>query len=173
MERRFNPFDPLGIFGTIRREVDRIAASAKLPTPPGPPGMARRSEAERAARHAEAYGGAPPERGAGMRRLLDPLGLFQGRSSKGGSIGNPIPREFDGRLVDLKDRARQALIDRGYSPRMVDTALTWYDEWLMGMARRLAPGNPDLQRSVVQSAYEEIAPKAERWLAGIQEAFAL
>jgi len=123
MERRFNPLDPLGIFGVIKRDIDRVAGG-KLPPAPGPPG----------------------------------------------SIGNPIPGEFNGRLVDLKESARKTLIDRGYSPRMVDRALTWYEEWLLGMARRLSPGDPDLQKRVVQSAYEEIAPKAERWLAGIQEA---
>lgn len=128
MERRFNPLDPLGIFGAVKREVDKVAGGLKLPPLPG---------------------------------------------SSPKSIGNPIPGEFDGHLVDLKDRARQTLIDRGYSPRMVDTALNWYDEWLMGMAKRLAPGDPDLQKRVVQSAYAEVAPKAERWLAGIQEAFAL
>jgi len=38
MERRFNPLDPLGIFGLLKEL-------------PGPPGMARRTEEERVARH--------------------------------------------------------------------------------------------------------------------------
>ena len=169
MAEQFNPLDPLGIFGRVKKDVDRIAAQAKLPPLPGPPGLARRSEEERAARHEVAYGGPPPaERGAGLQRLFDPLGLF---SRSGGSLGNPIPVEFDGRLVELKETARRNLVTAGYPESLVNRALTWYDEWLMGMARRLAPGNTELQRSVVQSAYAEIAPRAESWMRGIQQAF--
>ena len=163
MAEQFNPLDPLGILGQVKKDVDRIASQAKLSPPPGPPGLSRRTEEQRAA-----SGPPPAERGAGLQRLLDPLGLFT-RSS--GSIGNPIP--FDGRLVELKEQARQNLITSGYPASLVNRALTWYDEWLMGMARKLAPGNIELQRSVVQSAYAEIAPKAERWMKGIQAAFAI
>lgn len=100
MAEQFNPLDPLGILGQVKKDVDRIASQAKLPPLPGPPGLSRRTEEERAARHQAAYGGPPPaERGAGLQRLLDPLGLF---TRSGGSIGNPIPVEFDGRLVELK-----------------------------------------------------------------------
>ena len=132
MERRFNPFDPLGILEPIRRDVDRFISQASLPKPPGLPGLT---------------------------------------TKPGGSIGNPIPFEFDGRLVDMKEEARQRLIAANYPPELVDKALTWYDEWLMGMARRLAPGDTELQKRVVQSAYAEIAPRAERWMSGIQQAF--
>ena len=169
MVERFNPLDPLGIFGRVKQDIDRIASSTLNLPLPGPPGLARRTEEERAARHQAAYGGSPPaERGAGLQRLLDPLGLF---SRSGGSIGNPIPVEFDGRLVELKETARRNLVTAGYPESLVNRALTWYDEWLMGMARRLAPGNTELQRSVVQSAYAEVAPRAESWMRGIQAAF--
>ena len=100
-------------------------------------------------------------------RLLDPLGLIKSK----GSIGNPIPGEFNGTLVDMRAKARERLIAAGYPDRIVDKALNWYDEWLMGMARRLAPGDTNLQRQVVQAAYTEIAPRAERWIRGIQDAF--
>lgn len=36
---RFNPFDPLGILGSVKHDVDRIAGSAKLPVPPSLPGL--------------------------------------------------------------------------------------------------------------------------------------
>lgn len=88
-----------------------------------------------------------------------------------GTIGNPIPIEFNGHLVDMKEQARQNLINAGNPPELVDKALNWYEEWLMGMARRLAPGNTELQKSVVQAAYADIAPRAERWMSGIREAF--
>ena len=39
MAERFNPLDPLGIFGRVKKDVDRIAGSAKLPVPPGLPGL--------------------------------------------------------------------------------------------------------------------------------------
>ncbi|GAG75632.1 unnamed protein product, partial [marine sediment metagenome] len=91
----------------------------------------------------------------------------------GGSISNPIPVEFDGRLVELKEQARLNLIAAGYPAPLVNRALTWYNEWLTGMARRLAPGDTELQRSVVQSAYAEIAPNAERWMRGMREAFGI
>lgn len=132
MAEKFNPLDPLGIFGRVKKDVDRIAASAKLPVPPSPPGLTTKPHQ---------------------------------------SIGNPIPGEFDGTLIDMKAKARERLIAAGYPDRIVDKALTWYDEWLMGMARRLAPGDTNLQRQVVQAAYAEIAPKAERWIRGIQDAF--
>jgi len=132
MEGRFNPLDPLGIFGRVKGDIDRIAESAKLPVPPSPPGLTTK-----------------PHRG----------------------IGNPIPFEFDGALVDMRAKARERLIAAGYPDRTVDKALKWYDEWLMGMARRLAPGDTNLQRQVVQTAYAEIAPRAERWIRGIQDAF--
>lgn len=170
MAEQFNPLDPLGIFGLVKKDVDRIATQAKLPPLPGPPGIPRRTEEERAARHQAAYGEPLPARGTGFQRLLDPPRLFP---RSGGSISNPIPVEFDGRLVDLKGTARRNLVAAGYPEPLVNRALTWYDEWLMGMARILAPGNIDLQRSAVQSAYAEIAPKAESWMRGIQKAFAI
>jgi len=34
MAEQFNPLDPLGIFGAVKRDIDRIAGSAKLPVPP-------------------------------------------------------------------------------------------------------------------------------------------
>lgn len=150
MADRFNPLDPLGILEPVKRDLDRIVSEFRLPPLPGPPGP-------------------PPERGAGLARLLDPLGLFQRRSS--GTIGNPIPVEFDGRLEDLKAQARARLIAARYPERLVDGALKWHDEWLIGMTRHFAPGDTELQRRVVQSAYAEIAPRAEAWLRGIQEAF--
>lgn len=136
MEGRFNPLDPLGIVGAVKKDVDRIGSSVISLPLPGPPGMARRTESK-------------------------------------GMIGNPIPAEYNGKLVDMKQQARERLIAAGYSPELVDKALTWYEEWLVGMARRLAPGNTDLQRQVVQAAYAEIAPRAERWIRGIQEAFGI
>lgn len=169
MEGRFNPLDPLGILGTVKRDVDRIACSTFSLPLPGPPGLARRSEEERVARHQAAFGTEPPARGTGFMRLLDPLGLARSK----GSIGNPIPYEFNGKLVDMKQDARERLIAAGYSSSIVDKALNWYDEWLMGMARRLAPGDTELQRRVVQAAYAEIAPRAEKWIRGIQEAFGI
>lgn len=150
MAEQFNPLDPLGIFGLVKKDVDRIATQAKLPPLPGPPPL--------------------PARGTGFQRLLDPPRLFP---RSGGSISNPIPVEFDGRLVDLKGTARRNLVAAGYPEPLVNRALTWYDEWLMGMARILAPGNIDLQRSAVQGAYAEIAPKAESWMRGIQKAFGI
>jgi len=167
MEERFNPLDPLGIFGRVKKDVDRIGSSVISLPLPGPPGMARRSEQERAERHQADYGTEPPSRGTGFLRLLDPLNL----TGKKSGIGNPIPTEFNGKLVDMKAKARERLIAAGYLDRIVDKALNWYDEWLIGMARRLAPGDTQLQRQVVQAAYAEIAPQAERWIRGIQEAF--
>lgn len=167
MENRLNVLDPLGIFGAVKKDVDRIGSSViKVPLP-GPPGMAARSEQERAERHQAAYGTEPPPRGTGFRRLFDPLGI----TSKHKTIGNPIPAEYNGHLVDMRESARSQLISIGYSEAIVDKALNWYDEWLMGMARRLAPGDTKLQKDVVQAAYSEIAPRAEHWIRGIQEAF--
>lgn len=121
--------------------------------------------------------------------VLDPLGIFRGlkhdvdrigssllSAPKFGphkTIGNPVPIEFDGTLVNQKEEARSKLIGFGYSPTLVDKALTWYEEWLMGMARRMAPGDTNLQSQVVQAAYAEIAPRAEAWIRGIQEAFSV
>ncbi len=34
-EGRFNPLDPLAIFGAVRRDVDRLATGLGLPAPPG------------------------------------------------------------------------------------------------------------------------------------------
>ena len=152
-----NPLNP------VKKDMDRIAARAKLPPLPGIP------EEERAARHQAAYGTEPPSRGTGFTRLLDLLGLAISK----GSISNPIPAEFNGKLVDMKEKARESLITAGYSERIIDKALNWYDEWLMGIARRLAPGDTELQRSVVQSAYAEIAPNAEQWMRGMREAFGI
>jgi len=132
MDKRFNPFDPLGILDPIRRDVDRFISTASLPKPPSLPGLT---------------------------------------TKPGGTIGNPIPIEFDGGLVEMKEEARRNLIAANYAPELVDSALTWYEEWLLGMARRLAPGDTELQKKVVHAAYAEIAPRAERWMGGIQEAF--
>jgi len=167
MEGRFNPLDPLGVFGAVKHDVDRIGSSVISLPLPGPPGMARRTEEERAATHGAAFGTELPPRGTGFRRLLDPLGLTESK----GTIGNPIPAEYNGKLVDTKQQARERLIAVGYSSTIVDKALTWYEEWVMGMARRLAPGDTALQRQVVQAAYAEVAPRAERWIRGIQDAF--
>ena len=117
---------------------------------------------------------------------LDPLGIFR-RVKKDvdriasstfslplpgpPGIGNPIPAEFNGKLVDMRDEARRRLIDAGYSETATDRALNWHDEWLMGMVRMLAPNDMNIQRTLVQKAYSEIAPRAEKWIRGIQEAF--
>lgn len=167
MENRLNVLDPLGVLGAVKKDVDRIGTSVFNVRIPGPPGLARRSEQERAQRHEATYGGTPPTRGTGLRRLLDPLGL----TGEHKTIGNPIPAEFNGALVDMRESARNQLISIGYSENIVDKALNWYDEWLMGMARRLAPDDTNLQRQVVQAAYAEVAPRAERWIRGIQDAF--
>lgn len=98
-----------------------------------------------------------------------PLGI----GKKKGTIGNPIPVEYNGHLVDMKQKARDQLISVGYSEPIVDKALKWYEEWIMGLARRLAPGDTELQRKVVQTAYAEVTPQAERWIRGIQEAFSV
>jgi len=132
MEQRFNPLDPLGIFGRVKNDVDRIVGSAKLPVPPGLPGLTTK-----------------PLRG----------------------IGNPIPAEFDGKLVDMRDEARRRLIDAGYNTTVVDRALNWHDEWLMGLVRMMAPNDMNMQRTLVQKAYSEVAPRAEKWIRGIQDAF--
>ncbi len=132
MEQRFNPLDPLGIFGRVKQDVDRIAGSAKLPVPPGLPGLTTK-----------------PHQG----------------------IGNPIPAEFNGKLVDMRDEARRRLISAGYSETSTDKALNWHDEWLMGLVRMMAPNDMNMQRTLVQKAYSEIAPRAEKWIRGIQDAF--
>lgn len=167
MEGRINPLDPLGIFGAVKRDVDRIGSSVISVPLPGPPGMARRSEQERAERHQAAYGTQPPPRGTGFLRLLDPLNL----TGKKSGIGNPIPVEFNGHLVDMRDEARRKLISAGYSETLVDRALNWHDEWLMGLVRMMAPNDTNMQRTLVQKAYSEIAYRAERWMRGIQDAF--
>jgi len=131
MAERFNPLDPLGIFGRVKKDVDRIAGSAKLPVPPSPPGLTTK-----------------PLRG----------------------IGNPIPFELNGKLVDMRDEARRRLIAAGYSETVVDSALKWHDEWLMGLVRMMAPNDMNMQRTLVQKAYSEIAPRAEKWIRGIQDA---
>jgi len=167
MEGRFNPLDPLGILGAVKKDVDRIGSSVISLPLPGPPGMARRSEQERAERHQVAYGTEPPSRGTGFLRFLDPLNL----TGKKSGIGNPIPTEFNGKLVDMRDEARRRLIAAGYNPTVVDRALNWHDEWLMGLVRMMAPNDMNMQRTLVQKAYSEIAPRAEKWIRGIQEAF--
>jgi len=167
VEGRFNPLDPLGIFGAVKKDVDRIGSSVISLPLPGPPGMARRSEQERAERHQAAYGTESPPRGTGFLRLLDPLNL----TGKKSGIGNPIPAEFDGKLIDMRDEARRRLIAAGYSATSTDKALNWHDEWLMGLVRMMAPNDMDMQRKVVQKAYSEIAPRAEKWIRGIQDDF--
>lgn len=118
---------------------------------------------------------------------LDPLGILRGVKKdvdrigssvislplpgKKAGIGNPIPAEFNGKLVDTRDEARRRLIAAGYSETAADKALNWHDEWLMGMVRMLAPDDMNTQRRLVQKAYSEIAPRAERWIRGIQDAF--
>ena len=76
--------------------------------------VGRRTEEERVSRHQAAYGEPLPARGTGFQRLLDPLGMFP---RSGGSISNPIPVEFDGRLVDLKEIARRNLVAALRGPR--------------------------------------------------------
>ena len=77
MAQEVNLFDPLGIFGKVKEQVDQMSAKTGLPPLPGPPGFGRRTDAERAVRHTSFYGEGPlPPRGEGYKRLVDPLGLF-------------------------------------------------------------------------------------------------
>ena len=157
LERIKTAVDSTVNLNPVKKDVDRITARAKLLPLPGIP---RRTGEEKAA-------GIEPL-GTRFTRLLDLLGLAISK----GNIGNPIiPAEFNGKLVDMKEQAREGLIAADYSERVIDKALNWYDKWLMRMARILAPGNAELQRSMVQSAYAEIAPRAEQWMRGMQEAF--
>jgi hypothetical protein len=160
MAEKFNPFDPLGLFE--KREGGQAGPS--LWPPPDPAGLFQKE-------------GQP-----GSRRLLppppDPLGIFKKREYRNwkpagsATIGNPIPIEWADEIVPLKNQARETLIGRGYSPQHVDMALHWAEEWMMGMARRMAPGNLALQKTVVVSGYSDIANRAEKWLQGIEAAFA-
>lgn len=160
MSRRFNPLDPLGLFD---KSESRERLSAGWP-PSDPLGLFKPRN---------------PDNEEGGRYLPDPLGFFSRKKrvgsleNPGATIGNPIPIEFNGRLVDLKSQAREILIGKGHPAQRVDMALKWSEEWLMGMARRMAPGNIVLQKSIVQSGYAEIASRAESWLRGIEAAFAI
>ncbi|MDP2954559.1 MAG: hypothetical protein Q8O76_14750 [Chloroflexota bacterium] len=167
MPRRFNPLDPLGLF---EKSENRERLSTGWP-PSDPLGLfkSRNPGTEEGGR----YLPAPP----------DPLGFFSRKKRvgslenpghmSGATIGNPIPIEFNGHLVDIKTQAREILIGKGHPPQRVDMALKWAEEWLLGMARRMAPGNIVLQKSIVQSGYAEIASRAESWLRGIEAAFAI
>ncbi len=146
MAKKFNPLDPLGLFNKGR--VPEYSGSGRAWSPPQPPS------------------------------LPDPLHIFKVRShpagnpgSSGATIGNPIPIEWADTVIPLKNQARQVLIGHGYQDKQVDMALHWAEEWLMGMARRMAPGNTELQKTVVVSAYADIANRAEKWLQGIEAAF--
>ncbi len=175
MAKQFNPFDPLGLFDRGRapgsspsglESIDsKLGAISKPfgrkfpPPPPDPLNLFGKGE-------------------QGFS-LPDPLGILR-RSSRrgnpappGATIGNPIPIEWAGEIVPLKNQARQTLINRGYPDRQVDMALHWAEEWLIGMARRMAPGNTELQKTVVVSAYADIANRAEKWLQGIEAAFSV
>ncbi|KKM79369.1 hypothetical protein LCGC14_1350630 [marine sediment metagenome] len=132
-EGRFNPLDPLGIWGTVKRDVDRMAGRLRLPAPPHLPGLT---------------------------------------TKPGMTIGNPIPVEFNGDLARQKEMARRSLAGKG-SEELVDRALKWYEEWMMGLARRIAPADRDLQRQIVQSGYADVASGAGEWMKGIQEAFGI
>lgn len=154
---KFNPLDPLGLFqernGT---QAERIVQTRYDVSQQG----------VKSARQVLNTLWPPP----------DPLGLFGPRktgqnSPSGATIGNPIPFEWNGHLVDVKNQAREVLVGKGYPAQRVDLALHWAEEWLAGMAKRMAPGNTDLQKSVVRSGYEEIANRAEKWLQGIEAAF--
>ncbi|MCJ7663301.1 MAG: hypothetical protein MUO24_03570 [Desulfobacterales bacterium] len=171
MAPRFNPLDPLGLF----QERDGTAAGALTKTrfdvsqrgiasvqeisntlwpPPDPLGLFHRSNPGN------------PER----RRFLppDPLGIIT-PGVPGATIGNPVPIEWAADVIPVKTQVREQLIGKGYTPKQVDKALHWGENWLMGMARRLAPNNPDLQKTVVVSGYADISSRAEDWLRGIEE----
>lgn len=102
--------------------------------------------------------------------------LYHSESSSGetsgAAIGNPIPIEWADQVIPLKNKARETLLSRGYSPQQVDMALHWGEEWLAGIARRVAPNNTDTQKLIVVSGYADIADRAERWLRGIEGVFA-
>lgn len=85
----------------------------------------------------------------------------------GAVIGNPIPIEWADQVIPLKNQARDKMIAAGYSEKQTDAALHWGEEWLAGMAKRLAPNNPNLQEQVVVAGYADIVPRAERWISGI------
>jgi hypothetical protein len=89
------------------------------------------------------------------------------KALSGAVIGNPIPIEWADQVIPLKNQARDKMIAQGYSEKQVDQALHWGEEWLIGMAKRLAPQNPDLQKQVVVAGYADIVPRAEKWIAGI------
>jgi hypothetical protein len=152
---KFNPLDPLGLF----KKDDEEARYQDL-VPERRPGWR------------------PPDPLHIFERAPDPLGLFHrkgnsGYHGSGATIGNPIPIEWADQIIPLKNQAREVLVAKGYPPKQVDMALHWAEEWLMGMARRMAPNNRDLQRSVVVSGYSEIAGRAEKWLQGIEAAFSV
>ncbi len=154
MPEKFNPFDPLGLF----QERDGTQGRRTLSPPPDPLGLFKRTNPGNPS---------PP----------DPLGILtpgipDPMRRRGVTIGNPIPIEWADQVVPIKTQVREQLIGRGYRPQQVDLALHWAEEWLIGMARRLAPGNPDLQKTVVVSGYADIGSRAERWLTGMEAVFA-
>lgn len=144
MAHKFNFADPLGIAGKL----------------PDPLHLFTKSNRNKEVVNAE-FRELPPEQGP-----VSASGL------SGAVIGNPIPIEWAPEVIPLKNQARAELIGKGYSVDQVDKALHWGEEWLMGMARRLAPNNSELQKTVVVSGYKDIAGRSEKWLQGMEAVFA-
>lgn len=83
MANKFNPLDPLGIIKTAKNQLNTMATQAGLPLLPSVPGLQPRTYEERAIVDRERFPGPPVlARGAGMNRLLDPLGLFNRSRTK-------------------------------------------------------------------------------------------
>jgi hypothetical protein len=162
MPEKFNPWDPFGLF----RRRDGAPVGDASWSPPDPLHIfSQRS------RNPDVVDGEYREITGAYEEVVTQGQELAKVFGNGATIGNPIPIEWAPEVIPLKNQAREQLIAKGWTVSQADKALHWAEEWMMGMARRLAPNNSQLQKTVVVSGYQDIAGRAEKWLRGV-EAFA-
>ncbi len=75
---------------------------------------------------------------------------------------------IDAELEPLREAKRSEWRAKGYPEGMIDRALTWAEEYTIGMAAKITT-DPALRRRIEQELYPKSLEMSEKWIRGFTE----
>ena len=77
---------------------------------------------------------------------------------------------IDERFESLREAKRREWTARGIPEKLQKRALEWATEYSSGMARRIAPDEPELRKRIEDALYPQSLDLATRWIEGLMKA---
>ena len=97
------------------------------------------------------------------------LKRVEGKMSSNPGRGNPDHEaKIDARFEPLRERKKSEWRTKGYPEGLIDKALTWAEEYSIGMASKITT-DPDLHRRIELELYPKSLEMASSWIRGLME----